>query len=853
MQLLLAFIFVAFGSLGFGQPQESRLMVEILCDRQLVALGETLFYQIRVTNNGNLRVDNIVIDDNLAKSRESIGTLSPRDSRILSRSHTIDLADVISDGILSISVHAEGKDEKGQTVAANAYKTVPIAAIFLEKKANPAKAEAGTDITYTFTIRNIGGVAVTLEKIIDDKLGTITLNGSSLARGEIREVSIQHALADDPSGIVKNIATAYGQATINGETVTVTAQAVAEVKVMKPSLKLEKIPDKTQVRLGDTITYTFQITNDGDFPITDIQLTDDKLGSITLNSSTLQPGGKATATASYSVDESDLPGPIVNVATVRGSYVGTKGPGSLEVKQEASVNIIPPGMDNITFEKKADPAQAYPGDKVIFTLFVKNGDNATRSFFLDDPLLNVQDFKITLKPGETWSKSYEYIIPAKAPNPVVNVAYLRPYQGTGKMEAQAQVRVVYLTPSPGDPEDPRNQAWDVSFAFVKVYDTQVLNGAEYHMYLLDGSYKRITEIPVSGTLYLEVEDPDQNEIPSLRELIFGAWNKDSVFTDNALNAAESEHSYPIWPKSRSDTDDRLTPGAGKLASTSISGILPTAKIFIWNVQTGRWEQLSLRETAVASGVFRSTTCVPVSGKDSLDSSPGDTLIAFYQDPSNHSDVAIVTIKVTEGGSGAVNPPKTPTVTFDRSSYYPGDTITITVVDEDYAEAPEIKGKNILVLDRPGGVIKTWDRLEAVKNQPGRFRVTYQLPPTLSPGPIIAVYTDPVTPNRTAQSQANVLVKGLDNVTGVSVAPNPFSKSTTFALLTQPPGVPAAKITVTIYDLTGTKVAEFTGENTDKVSWTGGNLRNGAYIYVVVVEGGPDKVFGPFKGFVYIER
>jgi hypothetical protein len=119
-------------------------------------------------------------------------------------------------------------------------------------------------------------------------------------------------------------------------------------------------------------------------------------------------------------------------------------------------------------------------------------------------------------------------------------------------------------------------------------------------------------------------------------------------------------------------------------------------------------------------VFRSTTCVLVSdsrnpGDGNLGSKAGDTIMAFYQDPSNHHDIAIISIKVSEGGAGAVTPPTVAlSVAFDRTTYYPGDTVTITVTDEQYAGAAEIVGTNVLVLlDKDGGVITSWNKLEAV--------------------------------------------------------------------------------------------------------------------------------------------
>lgn len=427
-------------------------------------------------------------------------------------------------------------------------------------------------------------------------------------------------------------------------------------------------------------------------------------------------------------------------------------------------------------------------------------------------------------------------------------------------------------------EAARNQYWDVSFAKVKVYDYEVYDGTTHHMRFLDGNYQPVTEIPVSGSLYLEVTDLDQNEHPGLREFIFGGWNKDA---ESGELAGEDEDSAPIWAvnvtegrvASGSSTGeigeakavtDGFTPSVAGSAVTfkpvSITGIPASVKIFMFNAQRGTWERIDLRETAVGSGVFRSTTCVLVSdsrhpGDGNLGSKAGDTIMAFYQDPSNHSDISIISIKVSEGGAGAVTPPTVAlSVAFDRTTYYPGDTVTITVTDEQYSGAAEIVGTNVLVLlDKDGSVITSWNKLEAVADQPGKFQVTYVLPETVKLGTITAKYTDPYMASRTAQASATVVAKALSNVTGITVSPNPFKTSTTFTIQAEPAGAVAAKITIAIYDLTGAKVAEVTGTNTASVTWTGGNLRNGAYIYVATVEGGSPTKTWTFKGFVYIER
>jgi len=110
----------------------------------------------------------------------------------------------------------------------------------------------------------------------------------------------------------------------------------------------------------------------------------------------------------------------------------------------------------------------------------------------------------------------------------------------------------------------------------------------------------------------------------------------------------------------------------------------------------------------------------------------------------------------------------PSVEFDRTTYQPGDTVMVTVTDDHYAGATEIIGTSVLVLlDRDDNVIASWERLEGVVGQPGKFRVAYVLPETVKLGTITAVYTDPLIPTRVAQAQARVVLFFCDfeNFTG----------------------------------------------------------------------------------------
>lgn len=65
-------------------------------------------------------------------------------------------------------------------------------------------------------------------------------------------------------------------------------------------------------------TYTVTVNNAGDVTISNITLNDSKIGPIPLDITTLDPCKSLAVTSTYTVTVSDLPGPLVNTATVQG-------------------------------------------------------------------------------------------------------------------------------------------------------------------------------------------------------------------------------------------------------------------------------------------------------------------------------------------------------------------------------------------------------------------------------------------------------------------------------------------------------------------------------------------------------
>jgi uncharacterized repeat protein (TIGR01451 family) len=123
--------------------------------------------------------------------------------------------------------------------------------------------------------------------------------------------------------------------------------AFAPVAQSLPQLAVSKHASPTIAQVGETITYTYRITNTGTVPL-GIVAVDDQLGPVSfflLPGGTalfplqaLQPGQAALGTRRYTVQAGDLPGPLVNTVTV----TGTSSAQVITATAQARVALVEP-------------------------------------------------------------------------------------------------------------------------------------------------------------------------------------------------------------------------------------------------------------------------------------------------------------------------------------------------------------------------------------------------------------------------------------------------------------------------------------------------------------------------------
>jgi uncharacterized repeat protein (TIGR01451 family) len=192
-------------------------------------------------------------------------------------------------------------------------------------------------------------------------------------------------------------------------------------------LSIGKSAEPTAASVGDNITYTYTITNTDNFTINNIVLEDDLLGPIDLGGETsLQPGSTTSATFTYTVAESDLPGPLVNTATVSGNDLD----GNL-ITASATATVDLSGTASLQVIKSTNRDSATPHQTVNYTYTVTNNGNITiNNLSLEDDKLGAISLTTdTLAPGQSTTATASYTISiSDLPGPIVNTATVT---GTG--------------------------------------------------------------------------------------------------------------------------------------------------------------------------------------------------------------------------------------------------------------------------------------------------------------------------------------------------------------------------------------------------------------------------------------
>ena len=418
---------------------------------QPVLAGDVVDYQFTVTNEGNVTLDNIAIQDSVLGvsgvvcDRTTLGpsgtTSTPPDFTDCHGTYQLTQANVDA-GRLTNYATATGQTPSGYapnpggTLTSNQAEAPldfpPHPSLALQKTASVkgtgprGTVKAGDTITYTYALTNTGNVTLSDLSVKDDLTGLSHIACDTYGLAPLGQTTCtafyEVTQADIDAGSVTNMATAGGNDP-EGNSVTSPPGSVTVDLPASASLFLEKTasiaPNGAGLKAaGARITYSYTLENTGTITLNALHVVDHLpgLSSITCPSSSLDPGDHTTCTATYVVTQADVDrGDVLNTATASAS----SSRGSVE-SNEARARVLLDQVRSLSLSKSGVVTGSGPdgivvaGDTITYTYTVTNTGTVTvRSLHVIDslrPLSPITCHDSSLEPGHQVTCTATYTV-----------------------------------------------------------------------------------------------------------------------------------------------------------------------------------------------------------------------------------------------------------------------------------------------------------------------------------------------------------------------------------------------------------------------------------------------------------
>lgn len=391
-------------------------------------IGQPVTYTYYLTNTGDITLTNVtLLDDPLGPIGLDPTELGPTEST--TGTATVTVVETHLPGPIVNTATVTATYLANNLVTTSTTESVEIdftKQITVEKSYETSAgvpANLGDTITYTYRITNTGTVTLTNIELNDDQLGSISVTPSTLGPDEGTVATDTTVVVDSHlPGPLVNLVTVTGTNIYVGEAVaTNTASIPLTYTAAITVAKSYETSDGVPARIGDTITYTYRITNIGPVTLTNIELNDDKLGLIPVAPATLGRQAETEVTTTTVVGEDDLPGPLVNTATVTGTDIAGQRAVATDTASVPLTYTL-----GITINKTASQSLAAPGDRITYTYRITNtGELTLTSVTLSDDMVPFSNVEITtnLPPDTGFTYTATYLInQGDLPGPIINIA-----------------------------------------------------------------------------------------------------------------------------------------------------------------------------------------------------------------------------------------------------------------------------------------------------------------------------------------------------------------------------------------------------------------------------------------------
>ncbi|MFE7563704.1 DUF6923 family protein [Kitasatospora sp. NPDC057500] len=373
---------------------------------KLVA-GEKITYSFAVTNTGNVTLKDVKVAEGPFTGSGKLdpvvcpaeaASLAPGATVTCTAGYTVTQADVDA-GSVKNSATATGTPPTGPPpVSPPSEVTITTPdepGLSVVKSASTGTLVAGEEIVYKFEVKNTGNVTLKDVKVTETAFtGSGTLSpvtcpsgAASLAPGATVTCTATYTVtqADVDAGSVKNAATATGTPPRGEPPVSPPSETTVSTQD-QPGLSVVKTghsgkPDELVV--GETVTYSFAVTNTGNVTLKDVKVTEGAFTGTgtppvatcpTAEAASLAPGATMTCTAAYTVTQADVDaGSIKNSATA----TGTPPRGEPPVSPPSETVVPAPEKPALAVVKTSSTDKLVAGEQITYSFAVTNTGNVT--------------------------------------------------------------------------------------------------------------------------------------------------------------------------------------------------------------------------------------------------------------------------------------------------------------------------------------------------------------------------------------------------------------------------------------------------------------------------------------------
>ncbi|MDK7423871.1 beta strand repeat-containing protein [Bacillus paranthracis] len=418
-------------------------------DKNFADIGDTLTYTVSFTSTGNTNANNVIFKDVIPTGTTfvlnsltidgttqvgatpangvNIGSIPTGTTKNISFQvvvNTIPASNVVSNGSSASYQYTINPSQSPVTknISSNLVSTqINNANVTVTKSTNKQFATIGDTISYTILISNSGNTGATNVQLTDPlpngtilTPGTVTLNGVlqnvnslvALPIGTIPggatftlsfQVTVINITAQNP--IINNAFASYlytvnpslppNSKTANSNSVTSTIRLA--------NLQATKSVDKTFAEVGDILTYTFALTNNGNVTANNVLLSDSIANGTSFVPNSVivngvnQPGAtpasinigsinaNTTITASFQVLITSIPNPnpISNSASISYNFIVDPNASPVSKNTTSTTTFTQVNDANVISAKTVDKRFATVGDVLTYTVVLTNAGSVS--------------------------------------------------------------------------------------------------------------------------------------------------------------------------------------------------------------------------------------------------------------------------------------------------------------------------------------------------------------------------------------------------------------------------------------------------------------------------------------------